>query len=91
MNTDVRCWVALWAAVLLPACESEVVVVEDAAQTAAGSPVTESRLLSAGSDTANWMTHGRTYDEQRFSPLDDVNADNVGELGLAWFFDITSV
>ena len=88
MNTDVRCWLALLAAVLLPACESEVVVVEDAAQRAAGSPVTEARLLSAGSDTVNWMTHGRTYDEQRFSPLDDVNADNVGELGLAWFFDI---
>ncbi len=88
MNTDVRCWVALLAAVLLPACESEVVVIEDAAQRAAGSPVTEARLLSADSDTANWMTHGRTYDEQRFSPLDDVNADNVGELGLAWYFDI---
>jgi PQQ-dependent dehydrogenase (methanol/ethanol family) len=88
MNTDVRCWLALLAAVLLPACESEDVVVEDAAPTAAGSLVTEARLLSAGRDTANWMTHGRTYDEQRFSPLDDVNANNVDELGLAWFFDI---
>ena len=88
MNTDVRYWLALLAAVLLPACESEVVVVEDAAQRAAGSPVTEARLLSADSDTANWMTHGRTYDEQRFSPLNVVNSDNVAELGLAWYFDI---
>ena len=88
MNTDVRCWLAFLAAVSLPACESEVVVVEDAAQTAAGSSVTEARLLSAGSDTANWMTHGRTYDEQRFSPLNEVNSDNVAELGLAWYFDI---
>lgn len=38
-------------------------------------------------ETANWLAHGRTYDEQRFSPLDQINADNVGDLGLAWYFD----
>lgn len=46
------------------------------------------RLLNAGSDDANWITHGRTYSEQRFSPLDQVNAGNVSELGLAWFADM---
>jgi alcohol dehydrogenase (cytochrome c)/quinohemoprotein ethanol dehydrogenase len=34
------------------------------------------------------MSHGRTYDEQRFSPLNQVTAANVGELGLAWFADL---
>jgi quinohemoprotein ethanol dehydrogenase len=34
------------------------------------------------------MTHGRTYDEQRFSPLAAVNTDNVGKLGLAWAYDL---
>ncbi|MDX1702760.1 MAG: PQQ-dependent dehydrogenase, methanol/ethanol family, partial [Altererythrobacter ishigakiensis] len=33
-------------------------------------------------------TYGRTYDEQRFSPLDQINTANVGELGLAWFADM---
>ncbi|WP_165678941.1 PQQ-binding-like beta-propeller repeat protein, partial [Metapseudomonas otitidis] len=42
------------------------------------------RLLQADREPGNWMSHGRTYDEQRFSPLDQVNAGNVGQLGLAW-------
>ena len=46
------------------------------------------RLVAANSDDANWLTHGRTYDEQRFSPLDEIDRDNVGELGLAWYFDV---
>ncbi len=38
-------------------------------------------------ETTNWLAHGRTYDEQRFSPLDQINADTIGDLGLAWYFD----
>ncbi|MDX1567403.1 MAG: PQQ-binding-like beta-propeller repeat protein, partial [Longimicrobiales bacterium] len=34
-----------------------------------------------------WLTHGRTYAEQRFSPLSEINADNVQDLGLVWSFD----
>ncbi len=45
-------------------------------------------LEGAGDDSANWITHGRTYSEQRFSPLDGVNAENVGDLGLAWYADM---
>jgi PQQ-dependent dehydrogenase (methanol/ethanol family) len=33
-----------------------------------------------------WLSYGRTYREQRFSPLDSVNRDNVGELDLVWSF-----
>ena len=32
------------------------------------------------------MSHGRTYDEQRFSPLDAIDRSNVNRLGLAWSF-----
>jgi len=46
------------------------------------------RLASAGSDTANWMTYGRDYSEQRYSPLDQIDTETVGELGLAWFADL---
>ncbi len=51
--------------------------------------VTAARLLGA-SDPANagqWMSHGRDYSEQRFSPLTKISADNVAQLGLAWFAD----
>lgn len=34
------------------------------------------------------MTYGRTYDEQRFSPLNQINDRNVSQLGLAWYFDL---
>ena len=34
------------------------------------------------------MSHGRTYSEQRYSPLAQVNAENVGKLGLAWSYDL---
>lgn len=31
-----------------------------------------------------WPTHNRTLDGARFSPLDQINRENVSELGLAW-------
>ena len=50
--------------------------------------VNESRIVHADSEPGNWMTYGRTYDEQRFSPLDQINDRNVSQLGLAWYFDL---
>jgi quinohemoprotein ethanol dehydrogenase len=50
--------------------------------------VDDARLLAAADDGANWMSYGRTYDEQRFSPLTDVNDSNVNQLGLEWSFDL---
>jgi quinohemoprotein ethanol dehydrogenase len=52
--------------------------------------VDHERLLNADSEPENWMTWGRTYSEQRFSPLDQINDGNVGELGLAWYFDLNT-
>ena len=34
-----------------------------------------------------WPGVGRNYAEDRFSPLDKINASNVHQLGLAWAFD----
>jgi PQQ-dependent dehydrogenase (methanol/ethanol family) len=48
------------------------------------------RIEAAASDAANWVTHGRTYAEDRFSPLKGINDNNVGQLGLAWFVDFGS-
>ena len=33
-----------------------------------------------------WLSHGRDYSEQRFSPLTTINASNVDQLDLAWSF-----
>jgi len=46
--------------------------------------------LAAANEPANagqWMSHGRDYSEQRFSPLTKIGVDNVGQLGLAWYAD----
>ena len=50
--------------------------------------ISADRLLAAQSDDANWITYGRNYEEQRYSPLDQVNAETVGDLGLAWSADM---
>ena len=34
------------------------------------------------------MTYGRTYNEQRFSPLKQINDRNVNQLALAWYYDL---
>ncbi len=46
------------------------------------------RIQAADKEPGNWMSYGRTYDEQRFSPLDKINTGNVGKLGLAWSYDL---
>ena len=33
------------------------------------------------------MSHGRTYSEQRYSPLKQINDKNAAQLGLAWYYD----
>lgn len=56
------------------------------AALAATAPDDSKRLLAADQDGSNWLSHGRTYSEQRFSPLTKVNDKNVDQLGLAWQF-----
>ncbi|HXS26219.1 MAG TPA: PQQ-dependent dehydrogenase, methanol/ethanol family [Steroidobacteraceae bacterium] len=46
------------------------------------------RLETAASDAADWMSYGRTYDEQRFSPLEQINSGNASQLKLAWHYDL---
>jgi alcohol dehydrogenase (cytochrome c) len=45
-------------------------------------PITADVL--ANPDPADWLMMNRTYDEQRFSPLNQINKSNVGQLRMAW-------
>lgn len=56
-------------------------------QVQAWQAVSDERLHNAEQDADNWLSHGRTYREQRFSPLQQINDANVTQLGLAWAFD----
>jgi PQQ-dependent dehydrogenase (methanol/ethanol family) len=44
--------------------------------------VTDSMMLNAASDQNDWLLHGRTYDNQRYSPLKQITVDNVNSLNL---------
>ena len=50
--------------------------------------IDDARIINADSEPGNWLAHGRTYEERRFSPLTSINRDTVGELGLAWYRDM---
>ena len=39
------------------------------------------------SDPGDWLVHGRTYDEQRHSPLTQITRANVKRLGVAWSYE----
>ncbi|HVM97348.1 MAG TPA: PQQ-binding-like beta-propeller repeat protein, partial [Candidatus Acidoferrales bacterium] len=66
---------------------SSQAVPANAAKQAAPANVDDARLRTAAGEPQNWLTHGGTYGEQRFSALDQINAENVSKLGLAWSYD----
>lgn len=45
------------------------------------------RIIAADTEPGNWMTYGRTYAEEHYSPLDRITDKNVNQLGLAWHLD----
>ncbi len=63
----------------LAGCGPKQTVVDDAA------------LRAADGDAANWITYGRTYSEQRFSPLKQIDEQSVSKLGLAWSYDLETL
>src|SRR5262249_39109128 len=58
--------------------------------TAASSPIAvdAKRLANADRDGSNWLSYGRTYSEQRYSPLAKITDGNAKQLGLAWYADL---
>ncbi|MEP7375003.1 MAG: PQQ-dependent dehydrogenase, methanol/ethanol family [Chitinophagaceae bacterium] len=50
--------------------------------------INDKSLSEADKDSADWLSYGRNYSEDRYSPLEQINKDNVGKLGLAWNTDL---
>ncbi|MEH6592930.1 MAG: PQQ-binding-like beta-propeller repeat protein [Halioglobus sp.] len=48
----------------------------------------DNTAIAAEDQSGNWLSYGRTYSEQRYSPLKQVNAENVGGLKLDWYLDM---
>ncbi|MBK7116432.1 MAG: PQQ-dependent dehydrogenase, methanol/ethanol family [Proteobacteria bacterium] len=83
MSRAKLCFVAIiTAGLLLPACS---------AQKKAPPVVDDAALGSAAAAPDEWLTVGRDYAETHFSPLKQIDATNVGKLGLAWSYDTQSL
>lgn len=79
-----RLWrlsLALGSALVLAACGNADMLHGPAAGGVDGEAIVR------GIDS-EWLSYGRTYDEQRYSPLDQINRETVGNLGLAWSVDL---
>ncbi len=51
---------------------------------AVAADVTPDRLINADREPQNWLMNHRTYDAQRYSPLDRINKTNIKALKLAY-------
>ncbi len=80
-------------ALLLGACSDspspEATADQAASVTAPASPtsfgnITFERLLNADNEPGQWLTEGRDFGKGHFSTLNQVNRDNVSQLGVAW-------
>src|SRR5262245_50706822 len=56
--------------------------VPSAAQSKPFVPVTQA--MQADPDPADWLHLSRTYNQHRFSPLNQINKGNVAQLRMAW-------
>ncbi len=68
--------VVLGAALALSACGKE-----------SGAGDVDGALIASPPE-GEWLSYGRDYAEQRFSPLDQIDTTNVSQLGLAWYADL---
>lgn len=71
-----------------PSANAEPRSASSAAPSAAFGNVDLERLLAADDEPGQWMTHGRDFGKSHYSPLDQINVDNVGRLGFAWDYDM---
>jgi quinohemoprotein ethanol dehydrogenase len=55
---------------------------------AAASGIDHARMVNADAQPGQWASYSRTWDEQRYSPLDQINDGTAHRLGLAWYDDL---
>ncbi|MCC6707592.1 MAG: PQQ-dependent dehydrogenase, methanol/ethanol family [Gammaproteobacteria bacterium] len=80
----------LFVVLIVAICHGDRLSAQPASGESATHPVTDERIAGADSEPANWLSYGRTYSEQRFSPLDQINVENIDRLKLAWYVDLDS-
>jgi glucose dehydrogenase len=54
----------------------------------ANAQVSFERLVNAADEPHNWLTYSGTYRSERFSPLSQINTDNVADLKVIWAYQM---
>jgi alcohol dehydrogenase (cytochrome c) len=62
-----------------------------AASSSLSAQVTFERMLNAEHEPHNWLSYSGTVDNQRYSELDEINQQTVGELDLQWIWQARSL
>ena len=63
-----------------------IAVLSLTSQVAWSEQIDDSRLKAAGQDRNDWLHYGRDYGQQRFSPLNQINAGTVKHLVPKWIY-----
>jgi len=90
-----RAWAAsclVLTTVLLTACSADndnsSTIDQQAAsgtfQPSSFGQINRERLLAINNEPGQWLTEGRDFGKSHFSPLNQINQDNIRELGFAW-------
>ncbi len=48
----------------------------------------DDKSLADEKQSENWLGYGRTHSQQRYSPLEQINAGNVAKLGVDWSLEL---
>src|SRR3989442_11787949 len=77
----------LGLALVITAIGIAIVLRSSADSTAKPGDVSDARIMADAATGNNWLVNGRTNDSKHFSPLKQINDQNVANLGLAWYLD----
>ncbi len=93
LNISGRTLSQLALATLLAACGAITSPPDESKEAAQAAHVTGEtmRNIDSAENVGDWMSYGRGWDEQRFSPLDKINDQNADQLGLAWYDDLDTL
>lgn len=52
--------------------------------------VDDARLRDAAQESGNWLSYGRDYGQQRYSPLTQINRETIGRLVPKWIYQTST-
>src|SRR4051812_45164953 len=87
MKSTTNLLLSLTSIIFLAACnQAEQGAVEHIKKVT--SAIDDNRLINADKTSGDWLSYGRNYAEDRYSTLEQINKNNIKNLGLAWSLNL---